>query len=98
MSRRRSLSHRQRVTDTVPQTGGGNAEFTNVTALSWPGVLVPLRFAADADHRRLRAAMMESLTRLSYAELAALSWPVDSLLSAKEASESAPLDEGSDAG
>lgn len=87
MPPRRSLSHRQRITATVPQTEGAHAEFTNVTAVSWPGVALPIRFAAETDHRRLRAALIEALTKMNYAELARLSWPVDSVLSSKEGSE-----------
>jgi hypothetical protein len=70
------LSTGQSIPDPVEQTGTIATDFTNVTALSWPGADVHPKFRAYADHVRLRAALQIELGSWSYEMLARLSWAV----------------------
>lgn len=76
----RDLSDGQTIAPTVPETAAAPGEFTNVTAMSWPGVHAHHRYAAELDYRRLKAALQDDLMRLSYEDLARVSWIVGSLL------------------
>jgi hypothetical protein len=52
-----------------------DADFTNVTAMSWPGVAVHPRYADVAnDPDRLEGRMMRDIAGCSYEVLARLSW------------------------
>lgn len=77
-----ALSDRQSLPVAVPRTASDSQDFTNVTKLVWRKVAVHPRYAAETDHRRLRAALQDDLTSLSYEDLARLSWAVASSLGA----------------
>lgn len=74
----RHLSHRQKLSECVPQSGVRAPDFTNVTEMSWPDVAVHPRFADKTDPVRLRAALQLALSECSYEALARLSWVVAS--------------------
>jgi hypothetical protein len=50
------------------------ADFTNVTALSWPDAPRHPRYSSRTDVVRLRAALQDDLAGLDYRALARLSW------------------------
>ncbi len=77
-----AMSHRQRVPDAVPGTAGVTQDFTNVTKLEWTHVHPHPHYGAGNDYRQLRAALQDDLARLSYEDLARLSWAVASVLGA----------------
>lgn len=82
MSRPPSMSYRHSTPSDVRQASTIGADFTNVTALSWPEVPVHPRYdEARGDYRRLKADLQDDLARCSYETLARVTWLLGAIAS-----------------